>query len=104
MGQDWAPGAVTGMLERAGEMDTRPDGLEIEAGLIKGKYRLSDVQAQAILDLRLHRLTGLEQDKIINEYKDILDKIKEFSSILANPDLLLKVIRTELTGDSRSLR
>ncbi len=96
MGQDWEPGAVTGMLERAGEMDTRPDGLEIEAGLIKGKYRLSDVQAQAILDLRLHRLTGLEQDKIVNEYKEILAKIKEFSSILANPDLLLEVIRAEL--------
>jgi DNA gyrase subunit A len=77
-------------------MDTRPDGLVIEAGLIKGKYRLSDVQAQAILDLRLHRLTGLEQDKIINEYKDILDKIKQFSSILADPDLLLKVIQSEL--------
>ncbi len=96
MARDWPPGAVTAMLERAGEMDTRPDGLEADAGLIDGKYRLSAVQAQAILDLRLHRLTGLEQDKIVNEYKELLDKIKEFSSILADPDLLLEVIKAEL--------
>ncbi len=96
MARDWAPGAVTGMLERAGDMDTRPDGLDTIAGLIDGNYRLSAVQAQAILDLRLHRLTGLEQDKIIKEYKEILDKIKEYSSILASPDELLNVIKTEL--------
>ena len=84
------------MLERAGDMDTRPDGFEALCGLIDGVYRLSAVQAQAILDLRLHRLTGLEQDKIIKEYREILEKIKEFSSILANPDLLLEVIKTEL--------
>ncbi len=95
-GKDWAPGAVEDMLARAGELDTRPDGLDTVAGLIAGKYRLSDVQAQAILDLRLHRLTGLEQDKIINEYKDLLEKIKEFSSILAAPDLLQNVIKNEL--------
>jgi len=95
-GKDWAPGAVEDMLARAGELDTRPDGLDTVAGLIEGKYRLSDVQAQAILDLRLHRLTGLEQDKIINEYKDLLEKIKEFSSILAAPDLLQNVIKNEL--------
>ena len=107
MGRDWAPGAVTGMLERAGDTDTRPDGLESDSGLIDGKYRLSAVQAQAILDLRLHRLTGLEQDKIIKEYKEILEKIKELSSILADPDKLLEVIKTELVevrdafGDER---
>ncbi|MDH5500961.1 MAG: DNA gyrase subunit A, partial [Gammaproteobacteria bacterium] len=95
-GRDWAPGAVEDMLARAGELDTRPDGLDTVSGLIDGKYRLSDVQAQAILDLRLHRLTGLEQDKIVNEYKEILSKIKEFSSILAAPDLLQNVIRAEL--------
>ena len=92
----WEPGAVTGMLERAGKMDTRPDELASEFGLHEGRYHLSPVQAQAILDLRLHRLTGLEQDKILNEYKDILDKIKEFSAILADPDQLLQVIRDEL--------
>ena len=96
----WEPGAVTGMLERAGKTDTRPDALAAEYGLHDGRYHLSPVQAQAILDLRLHRLTGLEQDKILNEYKDILDKIKEFSDILADPDKLLQVIRDEL-GDIR---
>ena len=92
----WAPGAVTGMLEKAGAMDTRPDALEEGFGLVDGEYRLSAVQAQAILDLRLHRLTGLEQEKILNEYKDLLEKIKVFSEILFDPDQLLEVIKTEL--------
>jgi DNA gyrase subunit A len=92
----WEPGAVTGMLERAGKTDTRPDELAAEYGLHDGRYHLSPVQAQAILDLRLHRLTGLEQDKILNEYKEILEKIKQFSDILADPDKLLQVIRDEL--------
>ena len=101
------PGSVTEMLNRAGETDTRPDGLDEGFGLVDGLYRLSAVQAQAILDLRLHRLTGLEQDKIINEYKEILDKIKVYSDILADPDELLQVIRDELAevrkafGDER---
>jgi DNA gyrase subunit A len=103
----WEPGPVTAMIDRAGDTDTRPDGLDEGFGLQDGLYRLSAVQAQAILDLRLHRLTGLEQDKIINEYKEILDKIKELSNILADPDILLQVIRDELTkvreafGDDR---
>ncbi|HNP62980.1 MAG TPA: DNA gyrase subunit A [Woeseiaceae bacterium] len=107
MDRKWTPGAVTDMLKRAGDMDTRPDGLVGVCGLIDGEYLLSDVQAQAILDLRLHRLTGLEQDKIISEYKEILGKIKEYSNILASPDLLLEVIKTELAevrdafGDER---
>ena len=107
MSQSWASGSVTEMLERAGDTDTRPDGLEDGFGLLDGEYRLSAVQAQAILDLRLHRLTGLEQDKIIKEYKEILDKIKELSDILADPDQLLTVIRKELAeireiyGDER---
>jgi DNA gyrase subunit A len=92
----WEPGAVTGMLERAGKTDTRPDELAPEYGLHDGTYHLSPVQAQAILDLRLHRLTGLEQDKILKEYKEILEKIKQFSDILADPDQLLQVIRDEL--------
>jgi DNA gyrase subunit A len=92
----WPPGAVTAMLERAGATDTRPDALADGFGLVDGEYRLSETQAQAILDLRLHRLTGLEQEKIINEYKEILDKIKELSDILADPDKLLAVIRQEL--------
>ncbi len=103
----WQPGEVTAMLERAGSTDTRPDGMEVGSGLVDGLYRLSPVQAQAILDLRLHRLTGLEQDKIVKEYREILEKIKEYSDILANPDLLLEVIRNELAdvrdafGDER---
>ena len=103
----WAPGAVAGMLERAGATDTRPDGLPEGYGLSAGEYRLSEVQAQAILDLRLHRLTGLEQDKIFKEYEDILQKIKDLSRILADPDELLRVIREELAeireqyGDAR---
>jgi DNA gyrase subunit A len=107
MSATWEPGSVTEMLQRAGETDTRPDGLEEGFGLVAGLYRLSAVQAQAILDLRLHRLTGLEQDKIINEYREILDKIKEFSDILGDPDKLLQVIRDELAevreafGDNR---
>ncbi|MBT8081186.1 MAG: DNA gyrase subunit A [Gammaproteobacteria bacterium] len=107
MERAWLPGQVTNMLERAGETDTRPDGVDLGTGLIDGKYRLSSVQAQAILDLRLHRLTGLEQDKIVKEYKEILDKIKQLSDILADPDLLLEVIRDELVevrdafGDAR---
>ena len=92
----WQPGQVTGMLERAGETDTRPDGMQAEFGLSDKGYRLSDVQAQAILDLRLHRLTGLEQEKILNEYKEILDKIKALSDILSDPDRLLAVIKDEL--------
>ena len=92
----WSPGSVSDMLERAGATDTRPDHLADGFGLIDGQYRLSPVQAQAILDLRLHRLTGLEQEKIINEYKEILDKINQYSVILSDPDELLRVIREEL--------
>jgi len=107
MARDWEPGSVTAMLERSGETDTRPDGLDDGFGLIDGRYRLSAVQAQVILDLRLHRLTGLEQEKIINEYKEILGKIKGLSDILADPDILRQVIRDELAevreafGDDR---
>ncbi len=92
----WQPGAVDAMLAKAGDVSTRPDFLGAEYGAGKQGYRLSPTQAQAILDLRLHRLTGLEQDKIINEYKDLLDKIKQFTEILADPDKLTEVIRAEL--------
>ncbi|MCC7259170.1 MAG: DNA gyrase subunit A, partial [Gammaproteobacteria bacterium] len=92
----WAPGAVTGMLARAGEVTTRPADIGGEFGLVEAGYRLSPVQAQAILELRLHRLTALEQDKIIEEYRGLLDAIREFTAILQNPDRLLAVIRAEL--------
>ncbi|HJP05080.1 MAG TPA: DNA gyrase subunit A [Gammaproteobacteria bacterium] len=92
----WEPGDVTEMLDRAGDISTRPDDLVGDYGLGKKGYRLSPDQAQAILDLRLHRLTGLEREKIVNEYKDILDKIKALTEILQNPDKLVEVIREEL--------
>ena len=92
----WRPGAVTAMLERAGAAATRPQDLAEESGLTAGQYRLSTAQAQAILDLRLHRLTGLEQDKIASEYSELIDNIQGFLEILANPDRLQEVIRGEL--------
>ena len=107
MAQPWQPGSVTAMLDRAGETDTRPDELEAGFGMVNGEYHLSGVQAQAILDLRLHRLTGLEQDKILKEYKGLLDSIKALTDILSDPDRLLQVIREELNeirenyGDKR---
>ena len=94
--QLWEPGDVTGMLEKAGDISTQPDNLGDEYGLQEKGYRLSPVQAQAILDLRLHRLTGLERDKIINEYKEILERVKYLVEILKNPDELIRVIREEL--------
>ena len=103
----WASGVVNAMLERAGSAMSRPENLAAELGLHDGDYRLSDVQAQAILDLRLHRLTGLEQDKIFEEYKTILDLIEDLLDILGDPDRLMKVIRDELVemrdlyGDKR---
>ena len=93
----WQPGAVTAMLERAGAAATRPEDLVEESGLEAGQYRLSTAQAQAILDLRLHRLTGLEQDKISSEYSELIANIQGFLEILANPDKLQEVIRSELT-------
>ncbi len=92
----WQSGAVEKMLERAGAASTRPEELTDEFGLTADGYRLTEVQAQAILDLRLHRLTGLEQDKIIKEYEELLDKIADLLDILGSPDRLMQVIRDEL--------
>ena len=92
----WRPGAVTAMLERAGAAATRPEDLTEECGLEAGGYRLSTTQAQAILDLRLHRLTGLEQDKISHEYSGLVDSIQVYLEVLSSPDKLQEVIRTEL--------
>ncbi|MDA1108010.1 MAG: DNA gyrase subunit A [Proteobacteria bacterium] len=92
----WAPGTVSEMLARAGATASRPADLMPEYGLGDDGYRLSPVQAQAILDLRLHRLTGLEQDKIITEYKELLDSIARLLEILASNERLMQVIRAEL--------
>ncbi|MEW8624145.1 MAG: DNA gyrase subunit A [Candidatus Thiodiazotropha sp.] len=96
LAQCWKSGAVEAMLERAGAASTRPEELTDEFGLTEAGYRLTEVQAQAILELRLHRLTGLEQDKIIKEYEDLLEKIADLLDILGNPDRLMQVIRDEL--------
>jgi DNA gyrase subunit A len=93
----WSSGAVSAMLARAGADTSRPDGLAPELGLGAEGYRLSEVQAQAILDLRLHRLTGLEQDKILTEYDEILLKIRDLIEILSNPERLKEVIKAELS-------
>ena len=76
----------------------KPQDLEPGLGLQKnGDYQLSEKQAQAILDLKLHRLTGLEKDKIFNEFNELLEQIKNLLDILQTPDLLMQVIRKELT-------
>ena len=96
LAQAWAPGDVMGMLERAGDDACRPDELEAQYGLRDGQYHLSPVQAQAILDLRLHRLTGLEHEKLLNEYQEKLQEIADYLDILADPERLKLVIREEL--------
>jgi len=103
----WEPGVVSEMLERAGAAASRPEGLGDDFGLVDGKYQLTEVQAQAILDLRLHRLTGLEQDKIVAEYRELLTRIEDLLDILTDPERLRLVIREELVevidqyGDQR---
>ena len=96
----WPAGMVDDMVARATEgadlSASRPDDLDPQYGLKDDGYHLSEVQAQAILDLKLHRLTGLEQDKIVNEFQQILNVIKELIEILSNPERLLDVIRGEL--------
>ena len=97
LAQGWQPGLVTTLLSRAEAGDlTRPESLLPEYGLQGDVYRLSPEQAQAILDLRLHRLTGLEQDKIHQEYQDILEAIHALLAILGHDDRLMAVIREEL--------
>ena len=92
----WAPGSVRDMLDRAGADTSKPDDLPRGLGLGEDGYRMSEAQAQAILDLRLHRLTGLEQEKIIEEFDGLLDRIRGLLEILVNPDRLREVVREEL--------
>ena len=92
----WGTGAVPAMLARAGATGTRPEDEPPGFGLIDGGYRLTDTQAQAILEMRLNRLTGLEQDKIVTEYGELLTLLVDLSDILARPERLLAVIRSEL--------
>ncbi|MGD0958428.1 MAG: DNA gyrase subunit A [Methylomonas sp.] len=96
LARDWQAGLVISLLDRADADRSRPDDLAVIFGLHGGQYRLSETQAQAILDLRLHRLTGLEQEKIVNEYKSLLEQIDEYLEILGSDERLMMVIRTEL--------
>ena len=98
MGRQWRSSVVEEMLLRASSDASRPDGLAPEFGLSEQGYRLSDAQAQAILELRLQRLTGLEQDKIVSEYKDVMAKILDLLDILAKPERITEIIVTELTA------
>jgi len=107
LARTWAPGEVLAMLERAGAEACRPDGLEPHYGLHGDAYQLSPAQAQAILELRLHRLTGLEHEKLLNEYQEKLAEIADYLDILGDPERLMQVIREELEevaqefGDAR---
>lgn len=92
----WDADIVGEFLSRAGAENSRPEDLEAEFGLVDGVYRLSETQAQAILELRLHRLTGLEKDKIFSEYKALLEDIAALLAILQSPGRLMEVIRQEL--------
>ncbi len=94
--RSWAPGLVNDMLQRAGAEASRPDGLGSEFGLVDAGYRLTEKQAQSILDLRLHKLTGLEQEKILNEYREIIEKIEDLLDILNREERLMQEIRAEL--------
>ncbi len=96
LGQVWESGTVVEMLKRAGAESSRPDDLLDEYGLTEKGYRLSPDQAQAILELRLQKLTGLEKDKILKEYGDLLDVIADLLDILSRPERLMQVIREEL--------
>jgi DNA gyrase subunit A len=103
----WPAGIVPELLARAGSVSTRPIGLALDLGLAGTGYRLSEAQAQAILDMRLNRLTGLEQEKIVSEYRELLGSIADLTDILARPQRLTQVVREELIeirenyGDAR---
>lgn len=92
----WPAGLVKSMLEKADQDNLSAEGQAEHQGLIGENYHLSEVQAQAILDLKLQRLTGLEQDKIFQEYEGILQEIKHLIEILVNPQKLMQIIRQEL--------
>ena len=107
LAKTWEPGLVRALLAAAGAEASRPEDLEKEFGLQAEGYRLSEAQAKEILEMRLNRLTGLEQEKLTDEYRQLLETIAGLIRILENPDVLLDVIRTELRnlkeefGDAR---
>ena len=107
LARQWQPGMVGALLAAAGAEASRPEDMDPREGLKAGGYQLSEVQAQEILAMRLHRLTGLEQEKLSDEYREILETIRGLIEILENPERLLAVIREELEtikrefGDAR---
>ncbi|KRA20599.1 MULTISPECIES: DNA gyrase subunit A [unclassified Lysobacter] len=107
LAKTWEPGLVGALLAAAGAEASRPDDLPAGVGFADGRYQLTEAQASQILEMRLHRLTGLEQEKLTDEYKLLLETIRGLIEILENPDVLLEVIRTELLnlkeefGDAR---
>ncbi len=107
MAKAWSSQLVAEMLQRAAADASRPDGLAANFGLVEGGYHLSDAQAQAILEMRLQRLTGLEQDKIVSEYKDVMLQIEDYLDILAKPARITAIITGEMNtikqqyGDKR---
>ena len=107
MERSWHSPVVEEMLKRAAMEASRPEGLSVDFGLTPSGYKLSDLQAQEILQMRLQRLTGLEQDKVVNEYKDIMDVITDLLDILATPGRVSTMITEEMAeianqfGDER---
>lgn len=107
LARKWEAGLVGALLSAAGSDASRPEDLPEGVGLVDGFYQLTETQAQQILEMRLHRLTGLEQDKLTEEYKLLLETIRGLIEILEDPNVLLEVIRTELRnvkeefGDAR---
>jgi DNA gyrase subunit A len=107
LARTWVPGLVGSLLAATGSEASRPEDLPRGVGLVDGGYQLTETQAQQILEMRLHRLTGLEQEKLTDEYRQLLETIRGLIEILEDPNVLLEVIRTELRnlkeefGDAR---
>ncbi|CUX97200.1 DNA gyrase subunit A [Candidatus Hoaglandella endobia] len=102
--RSWALSNVAAMLERTDNDIARPEWLELKFGIREGYYYLTEQQAQAILDLRLQKLTGLEHEKLFDEYKDLLIQIAKLIQILQDPDRLMEVIRAELIAIKEQYR
>ena len=106
MSRTWDSELVRGMLSRtgAGAVAYRPAGLDAQYGMqADGLYRLSETQAEQILQMRLQRLTGLEQDKIVNEYREVMERIADLLDILAKPERISAIIADELRGSEEGV-
>jgi len=107
LARKWEPGMVRALLQATGANASRPEDIDPRVGLKEDGYQLSEMQAKEILEMRLHRLTGLEQDKLTDEYRQLLETIRGLIAILEDPDKLMAVIRSELIemrelyGDAR---